>query len=220
MKTTGRKYPKSYVRASSDDERLYFRSGSKDGEINAICSELERTYHNLTTSGTEVWITAFDVDNHCEFEIQEGEGETEIWFTLTLPYDKVKKLGVKCIAARLDKKIASIKAKWNKWPSSKKWYEYAEDEGLFDDMWSKWLSEPEEEVNKELQILPEPSVQGSMGGIFILDESGQERNENGFPWEEDWMDWYDWQVEAAAKSKNADEYKQKYREHIEELCGI
>ena len=118
------------------------------------------------------------------------------------------------------KYLVPAEDKVKRWPSKNIWYNKSEDQCDFDDMWSEWLSGPEDKINTELQIFPEPSTQGWVGAMFIYDESGEARDENGFPWEEDWGDWYDWQVQAAATSRNAEEYKQKYREHIREICGI
>ena len=112
------------------------------------------------------------------------------------------------------------KAVKKEWPSAGKWHGVDTNDTEFDDMWNTWLAKPEEAINIELQIFPEPSIQGNSGGMFIHDESGEERTENGYPWYEDWEDWLDWQWQAAASSKNAEQYKKKYRAHIKELCGI
>lgn len=104
------------------------------------------------------------------------------------------------------------------WPSPDYWYDI--DDYDIEDAWDKYLSAPEEAVNEELQIFPEPSVQGSMGGLFIFDESGADRKDNGGKWYIDWQDYLDWQRDAAASSKNAEEYRQKYREFMKMLCGI
>lgn len=49
--------------------------------------------------------------------------------------------------------------KSNKWPSADAWYSIDSDE-QFENMWSRYLAGPEDEVNKQLQIFPEPSIQG------------------------------------------------------------
>lgn len=104
--------------------------------------------------------------------------------------------------------------KSNGWPSSDKWYSIESDDE-FEDMWSRYLAGPEDEVNKELQIFPEPSTQGGSGGMFIFDES-EEDNE---PFSIDFQDWCDSERDMAADSKNANEYKQQYRGFIESLIS-
>ena len=106
------------------------------------------------------------------------------------------------------------------WPSEDEWYYFAEDDERFESAWGRYLSSPEDVVNQELQIFPEPSIQGYSGGVFIHDESGQDRTENGYPWYQGWQSWCEWEIDAAASSKNASEYQEKYREHIRKLCGI
>lgn len=107
------------------------------------------------------------------------------------------------------------------WPDADWWYNLSDES--FEDAWQNYLSAPEDEVNSELQIFPEPSVQGSMGGLFVYDGSGQDRKEED-DWYIDRQDYLDWQVQAAATSKNAAQYKQKYRKFMKEwiqyLCGI
>lgn len=104
------------------------------------------------------------------------------------------------------------------WPSSDWWYDL--DDESFEDAWQEYLSGPEDEVNKELQIFPEPSVQGNRGSLVVYDESGQDRQGEDENWYIDWQDYLDWQVDAAAASKNAAQYKKKYRKFMKELCGI
>lgn len=104
------------------------------------------------------------------------------------------------------------------WPSTKWWYGL--DDESFEDAWQQYLSAPESEVNDELQIFPEPSVQGSMGGLFVYDESGEDRQGEDENWYIDWQEYLDWQIDAAATSKNASQYKKKYRSFMKNLCGI
>lgn len=104
------------------------------------------------------------------------------------------------------------------WPSSDWWYDL--DDESFEDAWQEYLSAPESEVNDELQIFSEPSVQGSMGGLFVYDESGEDRKGEGEDWYIDWQEYLDWQIDAAATSKNASQYKKKYRKFMKDLCGI
>ena len=109
-------------------------------------------------------------------------------------------------------------AKKSHWPSSDWWYDL--DDESFEDAWQEYLSGPEDAVNKELQIFPEPSVQGSMGGLFVFDESSEDRKGEDEDWYVDWQDYLNWQIDAAATSKNASQYKEKYRSFMKNLCGI
>ena len=96
------------------------------------------------------------------------------------------------------------------WPSANEWYNIESDEE-FENMWDRYLAGPEDEVNKQLQIFTEPSIQGGMGGMFIFDES-EEGNES---FAIDFQDWCDKELNMAAESKNAKEYKQKYKAFVE-----
>lgn len=87
----------------------------------------------------------------------------------------------------------------------------------FEDFWSAYLSLPEDEVNTELQIFPEPSVQGGMGSMYIFDESGEERFSDVSV---DFGEWCDKQMVMAMNSKSAEDYKRQYREWVKDLCNI
>ena len=104
--------------------------------------------------------------------------------------------------------------KSNTWPSADKWevVEYGEE---FEDMWDRYLAGPENEVNKTFKIFPEPSIQGGYGSMVIFDES-EDENE---PVYVDFQDWVDRVLSMAAESKNANEYKQKYKGFIEDLIS-
>ena len=110
------------------------------------------------------------------------------------------------------------------WPSREEWERIAEEacESCDDDILWGYIGDFEDEVNKELQIFPEPSVQGRCGGVFIFDESGEDRKEDGgdYPWYEDFEEWCSFEWSAAISSRSAEEYKQKYREHVGALCSI
>ena len=110
--------------------------------------------------------------------------------------------------------IASLNAKKNKWPSASKWQNIDSDE-QFEEMWSSYLSGPEDEVNKVLQIFPEPSVQGGSGGMFIHDESGKDNESIVI----DYRAWCDVEQEMAVSSKSAKQYKEKYKAYIESLIA-
>lgn len=127
--------------------------------------------------------------------------------------------GVRKVAAsRARELVNDTKDVIDSWPDADWWYSL--DDESFEDAWQEYLSAPEDEVNKELQIFPEPSVQGSMGGLFVFDESGQDRKGEDEDWYIDWQEYLDWQIDAAATSKNASQYKKKYRKFMKDLCGI
>lgn len=111
--------------------------------------------------------------------------------------------------------VKSKKSKKSKdWPSADEWYNIESDEE-FEDMWDRYLAGPEDEVNKQIQIFTEPSIQGGMGGMFIFDES--ESGHESFSI--DFQDWCDTELSIAAESKNATEYKQKYKAFVEDLIA-
>lgn len=108
-----------------------------------------------------------------------------------------------------------IRSNTNNWPTESYWEEVdlSEDE----EVWDKYLCDPETEVDDNLQIFQEPSVQGGMGSMFIYDESDEDRFE---PIEIDFSDWCNEEITMAIDSKNAQEYKAKYKAYIKKLCGI
>lgn len=104
-------------------------------------------------------------------------------------------------------------AQQTNWPSRHEWYAIEDDE-RFEDMWQDYLCDPEDKVNQEFQIFPEPSVQGGSGLMFILDDSGEDRFE---PVTMDFQDWSNEELKMAASSNSAKKYEEKYREFISEL---
>lgn len=98
------------------------------------------------------------------------------------------------------------------WPSSNEWYNVDSDE-QFENMWSEYLSDPEDKVNKELQIFTEPSVQGMVGDMYIYDESDSD-NES---FSVNFSEWCNRELQMAAQSKNAKDYENKYRSFIQGL---
>lgn len=93
------------------------------------------------------------------------------------------------------------------------------DEVFEEEIWSRYLDDPENEVNQELEVFIEPSVQGSSGSVFIFDESGEDRWDN-YDIEVDWYDWCDKECEMAMEAKNAEEYKKLYRQWMEEILPL
>lgn len=124
----------------------------------------------------------------------------------------------KVAASRAREFVNDTKDTMDSWPDADWWYGL--DDESFEDAWQEYLSGPEDEVNKELQIFTEPSVQGSMGGLFVYDESGEDRQGEDENWYVDWQEYLDWQLESAATSENASQYKKKYRKFMKDLCGI
>lgn len=88
-----------------------------------------------------------------------------------------------------------------------------------EEIFDVYLRDPENEVNKELGIYPEPSIQGGSGSVFIFDESGQDRWD-AYDISIDWWDWCDMECDMAMKAKNAEEYKQMYRKWMKEILPI
>lgn len=84
-----------------------------------------------------------------------------------------------------------------------------------EDLWQKYLADPETEVCDEFQIMAEPSVQLGRGAMFIMDDSGQERFE---PIAINWSKWCENEIQMVIDSSNAEEYKQKFRSYIQDIC--
>ena len=99
------------------------------------------------------------------------------------------------------------------WPSPQEWWNVDGTLDEFEDLWFEYLANPEDRVNKELQIFVEPSVQGSMGGMFIFDESGEDRESFSI----DFQDWCDRELDMAAESQNQSQYMDKYRAFVQNL---
>ena len=117
-------------------------------------------------------------------------------------------------SASLINRLSELIVNSRKWPSAKKW-KNIDYEDQFEDMWSTYLSSQEDEINKELRVFPEPSIQGGIGDMFIHDQS-DEANE---PIIIDFDEWCDTECKLAAASKSADQYKEKYRQYIESLIN-
>ena len=98
----------------------------------------------------------------------------------------------------------------NNWPNRQFW-ENCED---IDEIWNEYLDVPENVINQELQIFPEPSVQAGMGGMFIYDESGEHRFSTIYV---DYQEWCEAELEMAADSTSSEEYADRYRDYVLEL---
>lgn len=83
--------------------------------------------------------------------------------------------------------------------------------------WEDYLCYPEDSVNSELQIFLEPSGQASYGSMIIYDESGEDRFE---PVEVDLDIWNNEEIEMAMNSSSSEDYADKYRAYIKQLCNI
>ena len=109
-----------------------------------------------------------------------------------------------------------IHAKTDNWPDASV-FEEAEDDYEWEDVWDMYLSGPEVRVNDELKIFAEPSVQGHVGSMFLYDDSGEDRFDDV---EIDFGEWDQAEFEMAIDSNSAEEYEDKYRAYVKELCGI
>lgn len=86
-----------------------------------------------------------------------------------------------------------------------------------EEFWQNYLSDPEESVYDELDIFTEPSGQGTLATMYLVDNSGKERFE---PIRVDWSEWCENEIQMAIDSNNADEYKHRFRNYINHLCKI
>lgn len=98
-----------------------------------------------------------------------------------------------------------------KWPNADFWEGLYDDED-FEEAWSKYLQGPEDVVNNEFNIFPEPSVQGGIGSVFIHDND-DERD----PIEVDYDYWCDTEIQMAKASRSSKQYENKYRKWIKNL---
>lgn len=195
-------------------------------EVRVYFTNLKLTYisFRFARSDWETIKVRTAYDKFDKLRVQQGWGYG-IW-DINIPYDLIHSPNLVDIIITKLSTLSSFKKYLvpaevvKKWPSARKWHGLDTADSEFEDMWSTWLAKPEKAVNTELKIFPEPSIQGNSGGVFIYDQSGEGRTENGYPWYEGWNAWCEWEVNAAASSKNASEYQKKYREHIKELCGI
>lgn len=114
---------------------------------------------------------------------------------------------------RYDRAYNDARVESTKWPDPERFNQIYDDEDM-EDIWSTYLSGPEDEVQKELQIFCEPSTQGGVGGMFIFDESGEERFETV---EVDFSEWESNELDIASSSNSPEEYKQKFKAYVESL---
>lgn len=197
------------------------------GEVRIYFTNLKLRYISCRFARSD-WeqftVVLNDYNKFDKLRVMQG-WDSGIW-NINIPYDLIDAANlIDTIVNKLNtlasfkKYLVPAEDKSN-WPSARKWRGVDTNDTEFDDMWNIWLATPEESINRELRIYPEPSIQGYSGGMFIHDESGDSRDKNGYPWYEDWQAWCEWQVNAASSSKSASEYQKRYRQHIKELCGI
>lgn len=153
------------------------------------------------------WIVVYHIENDTIVLDDTGDGSVLV-LDHTGSHDEV--FGTK-EELKMEKLINS--AQQTNWPSEDTWYAIEDDE-RFEDMWQDYLCDPEDKVNEEFQIFPEPSVQGGSGLMFLIDDSGEDRFE---PVTMDFQDWSNEELRMAASSNSAKEYEEKYREFISEL---
>ena len=85
-----------------------------------------------------------------------------------------------------------------------------------DEVWRNYLSVPEESVYNEFDIITE----GSSGTMYIEDYRDKVYPLRFEPIEVDWTEWCENEIQMAIDSNNAEEYKQKFRAYIKDLCNI
>ncbi len=125
-----------------------------------------------------------------------------------------------------DDEDLGVKLNENGWPVPDFW-EGIEDWEYFEDAWDTYLCGPEQQVNEELKIYPEPSTQAGIGSVYIFDESGEDRwggdDDDDDEYDQRVVDFDDWcatECQLAIKAKSAEEYKELYRNWMKEVCGI
>ena len=86
-----------------------------------------------------------------------------------------------------------------------------------EEFWQDYLSDVEGEVFNEFGIMTEPSGQGILATMYLVDDSGQGRFD---PIGVDWPEWCENEIQLAIDSNNANEYKERFKAYIKELCNI
>lgn len=100
----------------------------------------------------------------------------------------------------------------SEWPDEDFWREIDPDSEAFDNAWDRYLSNLEWSVNDELDVYPEPSIQGGRGSMFIIDNSGENEAIHV-----DFQHWVDIELDIAANSESADQYRAGYMRYLEGL---
>lgn len=100
------------------------------------------------------------------------------------------------------------------WPGSRLWNSVDVNSEKFDDMWQEWLSSPESEVNSELNVFTEPSIQGGYGDMFIFDTSTKPHEMIASV---DFSDWCESELMLASQSKSRDDFKHRYKSYLSSL---
>lgn len=112
------------------------------------------------------------------------------------------------------RQAAGKKLQPKRWPSAKDISELDSDESI-ETFWDTWLSSPEEQVNNKLKVYCEPSTQGGVGDMVVFNEADEDTE----PEYIDFDTWTDNELDMAASSKNATEYKRKYEAFLREWCS-
>ena len=105
------------------------------------------------------------------------------------------------------------------WQPESFWVAIDPESEEMDEAWEKYLKKPEAKVNKKLKVFPEPSVQGSLGYVFIHDTSGKR------DWDDDtepsvsYMDWVENELDMASKSESPAQYAKEYEKYLKSLIG-
>lgn len=184
-----------------------------DEELDHYTTALDETRINilLKDAGLRLYEIVLQFSRTAKRTTSGQSWKDGIWY-INFPEDNVD---VSKLVDELDRKSSFHKylvpRKEETWPSAKMWRSLDTDSEKFEDMRSRWLSEPEDEVNTELNIFTEPSVQGRHGAMFLFDISNGSYDELGSV---DFSDWYESELMLASQSKSSDEFKQKYKSYI------
>lgn len=103
-----------------------------------------------------------------------------------------------------------IAASADSWPDEDYWHEL--DDFDFEDAWSTYLCDLEDAVYDKYNIFAEPSVQGSIGSMYLFDDNGV--NEDI---EIRWKTWQNNEIRLASSSSSAEEFQQKFDKYIARL---
>lgn len=117
----------------------------------------------------------------------------------------------------VDEVKAKVMSLGKGWPSASYWDDKIPGESSATRAWKKWLQKPEDKVNSQLQLNPEPSTQLEQGYVYIYDESGNRGWEE--PIKVNYVDWVEDEIDMARNSISAAEYEKRYADYLKQLVG-
>lgn len=117
----------------------------------------------------------------------------------------------------IDEVCNSVDNLFKGWQPESFWVSIDPESSKMDKAWKKYLKKPESKVNEKLKVLPEPSIQGNLGYMFINDTSGNR------DWETEpkvsYVDWVENEIDMASKSGSPSQYAKEYERYLKSLIN-